>query len=166
MAKGSTHLAIEAFAGGIVLTTSIMAKGGGHLPAFIRWEHLLVFGVGFVFSMFLLSPDLDLRKSSHSHRWGTVRFIWWPYHLLFRHRGVSHNIFFGTATRLVYLTVVVLVIGMVFAHLWTQYGPGGIQGSVPGGGADLLLHNFSLAVYFIVGCYIPNLIHVTVDLVS
>lgn len=166
MAKGSTHLAIEAFAGGVLMTASIMGKAGGHLPEFVRWEHLIVLAVGYTFSMLLLSPDLDLRRSSHSHRWGAVRFVWWPYHLFFRHRGMSHSLVLGTATRLAYLTLVVLTTGMVFAHFWTQYGPGGIQGSVPGGGASLLMHNFSLAVYFIVGCYIPNFIHVAVDLVT
>lgn len=141
MAKGSTHLAIESFAGGILLTASVVAMKGGQLPDGVGWHHLAALAVGYLFSMLLLSPDLDLKRSSHSRRWGVLRFIWWPYHWIFRHRGMSHNFLVGTASRLVYLTLVILVMAMLFSHLWTTYGPGGFQGSVPQSGAGLLAHH-------------------------
>ena len=64
---------------------------------------VLTFIVTYVFSLFWLSPDLDLANSESMKRWGILRFVWIPYARIFRHRGVSHSILLGSLTRLLYL---------------------------------------------------------------
>lgn len=50
----------------------------------------------------LFSPDLDLNSSIY-HRWGPLRFIWWPYQKLIPHRSkLSHSFILGPLLRLVY----------------------------------------------------------------
>lgn len=53
-----------------------------------------------------LSPDLDLAESPRGcnakRRWGLLGAYWVPYGKTFKHRGLSHWLVVGTATRLVY----------------------------------------------------------------
>lgn len=60
-----------------------------------------------LFSGLLISPDLDLDSSIY-RRWGPLRFIWWPYQKLVKHRSwVSHSYLVGPVLRSVYLLAVV-----------------------------------------------------------
>ena len=61
---------------------------------------------GYLAGIFLINPDLDLRFSSGKKNWKILGFIWIPYSWIFKHRGISHNILFGTLTRLIYLAIV------------------------------------------------------------
>jgi len=50
-----------------------------------------------------LSPDLDTH-SKPLHRWGALRWIWWPYRRLIPHRSLlSHGPLIGMALRLLWL---------------------------------------------------------------
>lgn len=55
-------------------------------------------------------PDLDINSRPYQ-RWGVLRWLWWPYQRLIRHRSVlSHSPFLGTAIRISYLTCLVISI--------------------------------------------------------
>jgi len=55
-----------------------------------------------LFSGLFLSPDLDLNCRSY-HRWGPLRFVWWPYQKLIHHRSpLSHSCVVGPALRIAY----------------------------------------------------------------
>lgn len=64
-----------------------------------RAKAVLAFAVGTL----LITQDLDLRCNDASRRWVALRFVWMPYHLLSKHRGVSHTYLLGLVTRLLYL---------------------------------------------------------------
>lgn len=73
---------------------------------------------GLLLSTLLLSPDLDLIHSHPSRGWGVLRWIWWPYQRMLRHRGISHWPFLGTATRCLYLVVMLDLILSSGRLLW------------------------------------------------
>lgn len=78
---------------------------------------------GFVFAGLMFSGDLDV-KSVQYKRWGWLRWIWIPYQRLISHRSpLSHGPVLGTVTRLVYLSVWLLLLFLALqqlAHLGQQ----------------------------------------------
>jgi uncharacterized metal-binding protein len=86
------------------------------------WPALGLGGLGvaslaFLLGGLLLSPDLDTR-SNPSQRWGPLRWLWWPYRKLLRHRSLlSHSPLLGTAIRLAYLALLCLGLNLLLAPL-------------------------------------------------
>lgn len=70
---------------------------------------ILAFSVSYIFATFFLSPDLDI-KSRPYKRWKMLRILWWPYRILFKHRGFSHHMIFGPLIIILYLTAIVLAL--------------------------------------------------------
>jgi len=71
-------------------------------------ELLLAGGAGFAVGTFLVTPDMDQAGKGGSRalrRWGPLAFLWLPYGLVFRHRGLSHLWPVGALTRLLYLAL-------------------------------------------------------------
>jgi uncharacterized metal-binding protein len=59
----------------------------------------------------MFGPDLDIHRSYHFQRWGWLRWLWLPYQKSVRHRSfLSHGPVIGTAVRLLYLTVWVIIL--------------------------------------------------------
>ncbi|ERT08787.1 hypothetical protein M595_1318 [Lyngbya aestuarii BL J] len=77
-----------------------------------RSSHLtLIIASCFLFSGLMFGPDLDIHRSYHFQRWGWMRWLWLPYQKSVRHRSfLSHGPVIGTAVRLLYLTVWVIVL--------------------------------------------------------
>lgn len=67
---------------------------------------LIVFTLGYTFATFFLSPDLDI-KSKPYKRWGILRLFWWPYKVIFRHRGYSHHPVIGPISIILNLAIIV-----------------------------------------------------------
>lgn len=77
-------------------------------------EGLFPFIAGYLFSTFLLSPDLDLPQSNPSRRWGPLKIIWFPYQALFSHRSFfSHFPIISSLIRLVYLFPPIFIITFI-----------------------------------------------------
>ena len=76
----------------------------------------------FAIATVFLSPDLDLKHSSPTRNWGLLRFLWRPYQAIFKHRGLSHNIFFSSATRIGYL-ICIFASGLIAVHAWADQSP-------------------------------------------
>ena len=74
----------------------------------------LYFTIGYAFSTFFLSPDLDLFYSKASKNWKLLRVIWWPYSKLMKHRGLSHSLLLSTLSKLLYISVVVILAYTLF----------------------------------------------------
>lgn len=129
----------------------------GTLPAWVALgavldvgrTSLVFFSGAYVAASLFLSPDLDLAESDVARRWRGARFLWRPYALLFRHRGISHSLVFGPLTRLLYLALIGGAVGVVL-HVVT-----GI--SFP--------YTFSLDLVLpvLVGVFAPQVLHVTLD---
>ncbi|MEM9673975.1 MAG: DUF2227 family putative metal-binding protein, partial [Bacteroidota bacterium] len=111
MASGRTHNV-----GTLVLTPVV---------AWVAWElsqhdvlTTWLAGIGCFCGIFI-SPDLDMRQRTVSEttllRWSSGIgyiwiFLWYPYAMLFRHRGISHTPIIGTITRVLYLLGIAVLV--------------------------------------------------------
>ena len=109
MPSGKVHLTVE-----LALLPGWVAAGA--LIGLPR-PHLTAFALSYTCASLLLSPDLDLARSAPASRWGPLRLLWAPYARLFRHRGLSHSLFWGPLTRLLYLGGLALLV-LLPLHLW------------------------------------------------
>ena len=104
-----------------------MASGRSHdqatrrlaLPFGLLWAPWLgLVGVAVAAGAFLvgglwLSPDLDTRSRA-TGRWGPLAWLWWPYRRGLSHRSLfSHSPVIGTAGRLIYLALALLLAALV-----------------------------------------------------
>jgi uncharacterized metal-binding protein len=149
MPSGKTHLKIEAlilvlWAGGSIVLV---------MQNLITSSQALLFLGSYVFSMFLMSPDLDLSKSDAFRRWGICRWIWLPYAWIFRHRQMSHHPFLGPLSRIAYIAI--LVVAGMFVYLAATGNPG-----------PRLKLSVAVILPVLLGLYTPNLEHVFADRVS
>ncbi len=146
MPAGKVHLRIE-----LVVFAICLGAGAG------LWMRLQVSGIivgtflcSYLFSSLFLSPDLDLRQSRATHRWGIGRIVWIPYARVFRHRALSHHILYGPLTRIIYLGgIVTLIYGLILRY--TGYR------------AHLGFPPWPVIVAAVCGFYLPNQIHTIVD---
>ena len=115
---------------------------------FLTTIQLSLFIIGFFIGTVLLSPDLDT-KSESSRRCGVACT---PYRKIFSHRGISHHWLWGTATRIIYVLV---VIGVLAALVFLLKLP------LP----DITIvmgHPFELFM-IVLGLFISNLLHTAMD---
>lgn len=72
--------------------------------------------IGFVLGFGFLSPDLDLRQSLPSRRWGWLHPMWNLYRKNHKHRGRSHFPLWGSFERLLFLSLFIgpfaIVVGL------------------------------------------------------
>lgn len=105
MPSGRTHLTVSRIC---LLPVAAVLWFGFHW----YWYHVLLVVLGMWLGELYLSPDLDTR-SRPFYRWGLLRFIWWPYQWLVRHRSMlSHHIWVGTFFRLLYFSAVCILLYM------------------------------------------------------
>src|SRR3982750_1204758 len=85
--------------------------------------------VAMLFGGLMFGPDLDIQSRQYT-RWGPLRFLWWPYKVIFRHRSRwSHGIVFGTLIRVVYFASVLTLLFWAFVYARAFFTAGG---EVPG----------------------------------
>ena len=149
MPSGKTHLRIEA---------AILALWTGlSMPLMQReWiatSQVLLFLGAYVFSMFLMSPDLDLSESDAFNRWGMLRWIWFPYAWIFRHRQTSHHPLLGPLSRIFYIGILVLATMLVYL-------------AVSGSREPRLQLSIQAVIPICLGLYLPNLEHILADQIS
>ena len=82
----------------------------------------VIVAVSFLLSGFMMGPDLDIQSVQY-RRWGPIRWIWYPYQVLVKHRSKwSHGPIIGTLVRVIYLAawvVLFMVLGVLaINHLW------------------------------------------------
>ncbi len=148
MPSGKTHLGIE-----LILLPVWVALF--YLFIDTSWQAGALFAGAYLFSSLLLSPDLDLRHNRSRRRWGLLGFIWIPYTKVFKHRGVSHSLLFGTVTRLGYLGVLSLLIalGLSYFRVW----------AVPLDSLTAAPLDLKLVGTLVAGLWLPNTIHTLTD---
>lgn len=151
MPAGKTHLRIE-------LITLPLWAALFYFWVDASWFSIALFAGAYLFSSLLLSPDLDLRHNAARRRWGLLGFIWIPYTKVFKHRGVSHSLLWGTLTRLGYLALWAVLIGaaLSYLNLWTVSVT-----RLPWTKLDVGLVGILLA-----GLWLPNILHALVDRVD
>ena len=106
-----THDRVALYAAPVIITASLYI-----LPV----QHALVIGAAFLIGNYYLSPDLDI-DSVMNHRWGFLRFIWYPYRVIIPHRSVwSHSGPLSALVRCLYLSIFLIPI-YPFLALHTYY---------------------------------------------
>lgn len=78
-----------------------------------------------LFGGFMFGPDLDTHSRQYT-RWGPLRFLWFPYKVVFSHRSRwSHGILFGTLIRVLYFAGVSAVLIALGVYLRAIFVTGG-----------------------------------------
>jgi len=114
---------------------------------------VLTWFIAYVFSCFLLSPDLDLHSDPYL-RWGPLRFIWKPYMRVVPHRSwVSHGFLVGSFIRVVYL----LTIPAVLLYATTRFGF--LR-------EELVVRHWRYGVVVLLGIEAGAAVHIVADIVS
>lgn len=115
MASGNEHdRMILASAPALVVALATVSR-----PDLIPW----VMG-GYFFGGYLLSPDLDVNGANNClKRWqiAGLGWYWWPYRVLFKHRGISHWPVAGSLTRVAWLVIPPLYIRVLLAPMPMDY---------------------------------------------
>lgn len=106
---------------------------------------MITIGIGFIIGTELITPDLDT-ESIPSHRAG---WLWFPYRLVFKHRGKSHSYIWGFISRILYIILLAAVVCLIFSiH-------------------PVLTPEFmAIALVIIVGIAIANGLHIVLDKVT
>lgn len=121
-----------------------------------------------LFSGTMLSPDLDLNSSIY-HRWGPLRYIWWPYQKAIPHRSrFSHSFILAPLLRVAYFLAAIWLLLRLGTWVAVQFVPFDRNGLSREAG-DLLVtlcrthpHHFAMAL---LGLFLGSAIHVTADFI-
>ncbi|HZS48512.1 MAG TPA: metal-binding protein [Blastocatellia bacterium] len=82
---------------------------------------MLIATIAMLFGGLMFGPDLDLHSVQYS-RWGPFRLLWWPYQVCFKHRSrFSHGLIFGTAIRVIYFSIVLILLSATIIYLRDSY---------------------------------------------
>ncbi|MBE0635420.1 DUF2227 family putative metal-binding protein [Candidatus Bipolaricaulota bacterium] len=146
MPSGKAHLRMEAMMLILWIACAVVLVWKDQIALL----HAGLFAGAYIFSMLLLSPDLDLAKSDAFHRWGILRWLWLPYAWVFRHRQMSHHLLWGPLTRMAYVGLAAVAIGALVRLGWRET----TLGSQPPAASILAI---------CLGVYLPNLEHILAD---
>lgn len=95
MPSGKSHDRITLWLLPVVLAAAFMVT--------LEVPLTVIVSIAFLIGGFMMGPDLDIQSVQY-RRWGPVRWIWYPYQRLIKHRSTwSHGPVVGTLVRVVYL---------------------------------------------------------------
>lgn len=112
MPSGKTHELINITVLVVLLAVFYYLSAWQKTPIATRYLDtytILVFSMSYFFATFFLSPDLDTKSRSYK-RWKMLRILWWPYRIIFKHRGFSHNIVLGPISIILNLALIAVSI--------------------------------------------------------
>ena len=116
MPSGKTHDAITWLAAVPAAVAAWLVTGSVLLTAVVTGATL--------FGGLMFGPDLDIQSRQYT-RWGPLRFIWWPYKVVFRHRSrLTHGIILGTLIRVLYFAGMLALISSAAFYLYMTYAVG------------------------------------------
>ncbi len=129
----------------------------------LRLDFLVLFSIGWLVATLFFSPDLDIMPKKRSFL--LAPFLY-PYSLIFKHRGVSHSIFLGTLTRVIYgILVSLFIIYILFEMGKIEHSP-----ETAWEGLIFYLKNFDIGrdeyrylVWPFLGAWLSDLVHIALD---
>lgn len=95
----------------IILGTTYVVLKVNNLVS-IPFSTIAIFTLAYLVGAFLITPDLDVQSKwvRPKRWWGVLGYLWWPYGIFSRHRGISHTWILGPLTRLLYLFLIVFLL--------------------------------------------------------
>jgi uncharacterized metal-binding protein len=114
----------------------------------INLRQFLAFGAGYYIGTTFITPDLDT-ESTAIKRWGKLKIFWLPYKWIFRHRQSSHNIIYGAVVRILYISLIILI---MYYLLFRSLPP------------DTMISSVYVFI-FLIGLIIANVLHVILDFI-
>ncbi|MGB8217177.1 MAG: DUF2227 family putative metal-binding protein [Candidatus Methanoperedens sp.] len=112
----------------------------------INPKQLLALSIGFYIGTDFLTPDLDT-DSTAIKRMGRLKILFLPYKWTFAHRQSSHNIVYGAVVRILYISIIMLVLYYLLFK------------SFP---SETVFFSTYL-ILFLIGIVIANALHVLLD---
>ena len=106
MAMGKFHDRFNLFCGALV--TGYLIGVERSVPV------VIMFAIGWLIATLVFSPDTDLTPKK---RTAILQFFLYPYSIMFKHRGISHNIFLGTLSRLIYGACLLCFLVLILAQM-------------------------------------------------
>ena len=83
----------------------------------VSYGVIIAFASAYIFATMYLSPDLDINSRPYQ-RWGVLRFLWYPYMKVFKHRQASHNLLIGPVSVVLYLALIVVPVVCGILYMW------------------------------------------------
>ncbi len=125
------------------------------------WGDVIAVDAGIAAASFLLSPDMDLFNSRSMKDWGYLRFLWYPYAKLVKHRDRLHLPVIGTTVRWLYVVGLMLAVYAVLFQFVFKSVVLGINGDT----ADTIYNLLYLADVFL-GAVIADATHYVLDMTT
>lgn len=151
---------------GHTLGSAVAATATTTYMALDHWStsDILVVNAGIALATFVLSPDMDLFNSRPNQGWGVLRFFWWPYSKLVKHRDRLHIPVIGTTARFLYTALILSVFIILFRYIFRRIGLQ-IDFDFEGDRADMI-YNLLFLVDVYVGAVIADATHYVLDVVT
>jgi uncharacterized metal-binding protein len=137
--------------------------------AFMWWQgwsvqDILAVDAGIGISTLVLSPDMDLFNSKSMEDWGLLRFFWWPYARLVKHRDRMHIPILGTTVRWLYVLGIVLLFVVLFRFWFRRIG---LQIEFDfAGDTDDIIYNLLYVVDIYIGAVLADACHYVLDVAT
>ena len=113
MAKYSTHNWFNL----ILVLPICLVIGHFYFPKTI----LAIFGTTFIIGTFLVNPDCDIAHKTNPYSLrGVLLYPFRFYSRVFKHRGISHKHLIGTCTRIIWLIIFFLPLGVLIFVIYPQ----------------------------------------------
>ena len=134
---------------------------------FVPNEYLVPFSVGYFLGTFLLSPDIDLSFSKPARRWKLLRFIWLPFWVLSRHRGITHVPVLGSLVKLFYLGFLLVFLYFVILGFFSliNFTPKAYLNFNPINFLEDFLRS-EAGFYLVLGVVLADLFHIALDFIT
>ncbi len=158
MSSGKTHDYLNMTAGALLAGVMI----GASWPAIV----ITPFVAGWLVATLIFSPDADVMPKKRTK---ILRLILYPYSIIFKHRGLSHSLLFGTITRIFYAVVVFGLFVFVLSKM--GYIDFGTHNYLAYLGHFVVNYNYDLVAYKAVtwlylGMFGADLLHLLLDRLS
>jgi uncharacterized metal-binding protein len=137
--------------------------------AYMLYDHwsasdVLAVNAGIALATTILSPDMDLFNSRPMRGWGILRFFWWPYSKLVKHRDRLHIPVIGTTARFLYTALIIAIFIIIFKFWFRRIG---LQIEFDfAGDRDDIIYNLLFLVDLYIGAVIADATHYVLDVVT
>ena len=158
MALGKTHDKLNLFAGSLIAGLLIGIEQS--------WPVTLSFCCGWLLATLIFGPDTDIMPKKRAK---LLRLFLFPYSLLFKHRGVSHNLLLGTLTRVVYgvatLGLLVFILNkMGYIPFTAESYLSNLQQFLQH--YDYQVLGYRMVTWFFLGMFVADFCHVMLDKIT